>query len=252
MCQFHAVVDQVFPEYIGVFGDTYSKVSLRLLLRFPTSGKVLQLRKIELIEAIKELTPRARSVRWAEERAERLIAAAERNPFKNSTMSSHFVSLGILVQSLLQYQEHLSQLETQIDALAEDIAAFDLLRSTIPGIGNKIAATILAEVGEIERFDNAKKLVAFAGLDPGVFSSGKFTATQNRISKRGSKRLRLALFLAVRCGLRLSVNQKIKAYYDKKRTEGKGHKVAVIASANKLLHWIFAILKNKTTFVDLP
>ncbi len=249
--QFHAVVDQVFPEYIGVFGDTYSKVSLRLLLRFPTSGKVLQLRKTELIEAIKELTPRARSVRWAEERAERLIAAAERNPFKNSTMSSHFVSLGILVQSLLQYQEHLSQLETQIDALAEDIAAFDLLRS-IPGIGNKIAATILAEVGEIERFDNAKKLVAFAGLDPGVFSSGKFTATQNRISKRGSKRLRLALFLAVRCGLRLSVNQKIKAYYDKKRTEGKGHKVAVIASANKLLHWIFAILKNKTTFVDLP
>ena len=59
--QFHAVVDQVFPEYIGVFGDTYSKVSLRLLLRFPTSGKVLQLRKTELIEAIKELTPRARS-----------------------------------------------------------------------------------------------------------------------------------------------------------------------------------------------
>ena len=135
-------------------------------------------------------------------------------------MSSHFVSLGILVQSLLQYQEHLSQLETQIDALAEDIAAFDLLRS-IPGIGNKIAATILAEVGEIGRFDNAKKLVAFAGLDPGVFSSGKFTATQNRISKRGSKPLRLELFLAVRCGLRLSVNQKIKAYYDKKRTEGK-------------------------------
>lgn len=165
-------------------------------------------------------------------------------------MSSHFVSMELLIQSLLQYQEHLSNLESQIDTLAGGIEAFDLLRS-IPGIGNKIAATILSEVGEIERFSNAKKMVAFAGLDPGVFSSGKFTATRNRISKRGSKRLRLALFLAVRCGLRLSVNKKIKAFYDKKKVEGKGHKVAIIACANKLLHWIFALLRDKTTFVDL-
>ncbi|WP_082034279.1 transposase [Cohnella kolymensis] len=110
---------------------------------------------------------------------------------------------------------------------------------------------MLSEVGEIERFGNAKKLVAFDGLYPSVFSSGKFTATRNRISKRGSKRLRLALFLAVRCGLRLSANKKLKAFYDKKKAEGKGHKVAIIACANKLLHWIFALLNDKTTFVDL-
>ncbi|WP_255314241.1 transposase [Bacillus sp. FJAT-26390] len=55
----------------------------------------------------------------------------------------------------------------------------------IPGIGTKIAATILAEIGEIDRFDH-KKLVAFAGIDPSVFSSGKFTATRNKITKRGS------------------------------------------------------------------
>ncbi|MBP1157056.1 MULTISPECIES: transposase [unclassified Paenibacillus] len=121
--QFQAVLDQVFPEYLGVFGDTYSKVSLRLLLRFSTSGKVLRTSKTELIQTIKELTPRACSERWAEERAENLIAAAERNPFKEATMTSHFVSLEILVQSLLQYQEHLSNLEAQIDALAEGIAA---------------------------------------------------------------------------------------------------------------------------------
>lgn len=62
--QFQAVVDQVFPEYIGVFGDTYAKVSLRLLLRFPTSEKVLQTNKTDLLQSIKELTPRARSERW--------------------------------------------------------------------------------------------------------------------------------------------------------------------------------------------
>ncbi|KIL35033.1 hypothetical protein SD71_15310 [Cohnella kolymensis] len=55
-------------------------VSLRLLLQFPTSVKVLRTSKTELVKAIKALTPRARSERWAEERAEKLIAAAERNP----------------------------------------------------------------------------------------------------------------------------------------------------------------------------
>jgi hypothetical protein len=99
--QFQAVLDQVFSEYHGVFGDLYSKVSLRFPALYPTSKTVL----------------------------------------------------------------------------------------AIPGIGTKIAATILAEIGEIDRFDHAKKLVAFSGIDPSVFSSGKFTATRNKITKRGSSRL---------------------------------------------------------------
>jgi hypothetical protein len=82
------------------------------------------------------------------------------------------------VNLLLQYQEHLAKLDKSIEALAEELLEYDLIQS-IPGIGTKIAATILAEIGEIDRFDHAKKLVAFAGVDPSVFSSGKFTATRN-------------------------------------------------------------------------
>ncbi|SFB61917.1 hypothetical protein SAMN05216312_11976, partial [Cohnella sp. OV330] len=62
------------------------------------------------------------------------------------------------------------------------------------------------------------------------------------ISKRGSKRLRRALYVAVQCGLRKGVNERLKAYYDKKRKEGKPYKVVVIACANKLLHHVHAIL----------
>ncbi|GIO98314.1 hypothetical protein J14TS5_34000 [Paenibacillus lautus] len=74
--------------------------------------------------------------------------------------------------------------------------------------------------GKVFRFEhNLEGLVtfAFAGVDPSVFSSGKFTATRNKITKRGSRRLRTTLYLAVRCGLRSSRNQKFRAYYDKKR-----------------------------------
>ena len=165
------------------------------------------------------------------------------------------------INILLQYKEHLSKLETEIDALAKEIEEYNIIKS-IPGIGEKIAATIISEIGEIDRFNNPKKLVAFAGVDPSVFESGKFTATKNRITKRGSSRLRHALYMAVRCSIRdcrkkkttdeiIPRNKRMREFYDKKRGEGKPFKVAMIACVNKLLHWIYALLKNKTTFQDI-
>jgi transposase len=245
--QFQAVMDQVFPEYQGVFGDLYSKVSLRFLSLHPTSQSVLALSEEDVTATIQHLVGHASSNRWSMERAQKLMDAAARNPFKDTAFPSHLIALDLLIKLLLQYQEHLAKLDKSIDALAEELAEYDLIQS-IPGIGTKIAATILAEIGEIDRFDHAKKLVAFAGIDPSVFSSGKFIATRNKITKRGSRRLRTALYQAVRCGLRSSRNKKLKAYYDKKREEGKLFKVAVIACANKLLHWIYAILTKKETF----
>ena len=67
-------------------------------------------------------------------------------------------------------------LENEIDALAKSIEESKIIRS-IPGIGEKIAATIISEIGEIERFNHPKKLVAFAGLDPSAFESGTFQGT---------------------------------------------------------------------------
>jgi transposase len=73
----------------------------------------------------------------------------------------------------------------------------------------------------------------------------------NRITKRGSSRLRHALYLAVFCGLKRTGSKKVKAFYDKKMAEGKLHKVAMIACVNKMLHWIFAMLKRKENFHEL-
>jgi transposase len=247
--QFHAILDQVFPEYKGVFGDMYSKVSLNTLLEFNTSESVLQAGEGNLTDKIAELCL-SRSERWAQERAKKLIEAAQRNPFKSTLYQSHLISLEMYIQMLLQYQEHLAKLDDQIDALAGEIEEYKIIQS-IPGIGEKIAATIISEIGEIERFNHPKKLVAFSGVDPSVHSSGKFTATINRITKRGSSRLRHALYMAVLCGIRGSRNKKLKEFYDRKREEGKPFKVAMIACTNKLIHWIYALLKRKETFLDL-
>jgi transposase len=86
---------------------------------------------------------------------------------------SHIFNLKILINMILQYEEHLSKLAAEIDALAKEIKEYEIIQS-IPGIGEKIAATIISEIGEIERFNHPKKLVAFAGIDPSVYSSGRY------------------------------------------------------------------------------
>ena len=257
--QFHSVLDQIFPEYVGVFGDLYSKVSLQILLKYPTSESVLRTPESVLTNEI-ALLCKSRSDKWAKERAQKLIEAASRNPFQNNLFQSLVLNLELFITLILQYQEHLSKLEVEIDALANEIEEYKILQS-IPGIGEKIAATIISEIGEIDRFNHPKKLVAFAGVDPSVYSSGKFTASVNRITKRGSSSLRHALYMAVRCGIRdarkkktteeiIPRNKRLREFYDKKRNEGKPFRVAIIACVNKLLHWIYALLKSKKHFQD--
>ncbi|KON88138.1 transposase [Sporosarcina globispora] len=258
--QFQAVLDQIFPEYEDVFGDLYSAVSLLTLLEFPTSKEVLGVEEDTLANRIDELC-KSRSSKWARTQAKKLIEAASRNPFKEIWYQSHITSLELYIKMLLEYQRHLSKLEAEIDALAKEMEEYQIIQS-IPGIGEKIAATIISEIGEIERFSHPKKLVAFAGLDPSIFESGRFKGTVNRITKRGSSRLRHALYMAVRCAIRdsrkkkttpeiIPRNKKLREFYDKKRGEGKPYKVAIIACANKLIHWIFALLKSNSIFQDI-
>lgn len=134
-----------------------------------------------------------------------------------------------------------------MEEISSMLKELELLKS-IPGLGDKLAAAITAEIGDARQFANAKQLVAYAGLDPGVYSSGKYTASSNRITKQASKRLRRALYLAVQYGLRRGTNSRLKYYYDKKRKEGKPYKVAVIACANKLLHHVYAILNKEQPY----
>ncbi len=95
------------------------------------------------------------------------------------------------IELLQAYRQQLSTLEREINQLVAQLEEYELIQS-LPGIGEKIAATILSEIGEIERFNHPKKLVAFAGLDPSVFESGRFKGTKNHITKRGSARLGFA------------------------------------------------------------
>ncbi|PYI49941.1 IS110 family transposase [Paenibacillus flagellatus] len=242
---FQSILDQVFPLYTDIFGQLFSVTALEVLKMYPTPEHVLTAAQDELKEKIVARCNRSDS--WASTKAAAMIQAA-RNSLVIDPNPSQVIAMRLMINLLMEYQSHLANLEQEIKMKASCIPGYELLCS-IPGIGPKLAATILAEIGDISSFEHSKKLVAFAGIDPSVFSSGKFTATRNRITKRGSTRLRRALYLAVLCGIRGAArNQRIRLFYDQKRLEGKPHRVALIACTNKLLRIIYALLKNSVRY----
>ena len=134
---------------------------------------------------------------------------------------------------LKQLIDRMNFLDKQIEALDIEIMKyyeqFDCYLHTIPGIGIIAAATILAEIGDINRFKSSSALVAFADIDPTVRQSGEFSSTHNHMSKRGSPYLRHAIFLAATtCSFH---NSPLNAYYKKKRDQGKHHLTATGAVA---------------------
>nr|WP_242835419.1 transposase [Desulfitobacterium sp. PCE1] len=107
-------------------------------------------------------------------------------------------------------------------------------------------------MGDIKRFPSAKQLVAFSGIDPSVFESGKFKSGNNKISKRGSPYLRKAIYQATVAGIsnRASgpLNPILRDFYLRKVNEGKPVKVAIVATANKMLRMIYGILSSQQPF----
>ncbi len=111
---------------------------------------------------------------------------------------------------------------------------------TLPGIGPRTGARILAEIGDGTRFANGSKLASYAGLAPVTRQSGTSIRGESQ-SRRGNHRLKNAMFLAAFASLRSTDS---KAFYDRKRAEGKKHNAAVICLARRRCDVILAMLRN--------
>lgn len=122
-----------------------------------------------------------------------------------------------------------------------------LLR-TIPGVGPITAVSFVSEVGDIKRFSNANKLIAYVGLDSRVHQSGISIHGKGYISKRGSKILRTRLYNA--CSVAVLHPNIFRDFFQKKRGEGKPYKVAMCATMNKMAHVIYAVWKSGKPFED--
>jgi transposase len=127
-----------------------------------------------------------------------------------------------------------------------DQTNYRLLLSLV-GIGPAIAVSLCAEIGDIHRFSSAKQLVAYAGLDPRIRQSGTVLNRNTKLTKRGSSELRHSLFLAA--NIARQHDPELKAYYQKKRAEGRCYTEATVATARKVTNRVFAVLTRGTPYV---
>jgi len=121
----------------------------------------------------------------------------------------------------------------------------DLLTS-IPGIADTSAAAILAELGDVTQFTRARQVAAFAGLVPKIRHSGSSVRGRATLSKRGSSRLRRALYFPAMTALRF--NPLIRALRDRLKERGKAKMAILGAAMRKLLHIVFGVLKSGKPF----
>ena len=234
------VLDQIFPEYQSIFSDIFGKTSKELLLQFSSPIDFETISSESLAELLAQLSRQ----KIGAAKAEQLKAAASSSFGITFAKNSFTFQLKALIEQISFIENQVKETESKISNIMRKL---DSPITTITGIGNVTGAAIISEIGDISKFDNPRKLVAFAGLDATVTQSGEFEASHNVMSKRGSPYLRKAIFQAA---LIASFHDPVlSVYYQKKKAEGKHHLTCVGAVARKMCNIIYAVLKNNQPYV---
>ncbi|SDB41816.1 Transposase IS116/IS110/IS902 family protein [Fusobacterium necrophorum] len=152
------LLDQVFPEYKKCFSDVFEKTSKEILLSFTTPQGFENISSSKLSKALKNITMK----KFAKKKIEELSEKAKTTTGVKFCLDSFSLQIKMLI-------EQISFIENQVESIEEAIstimAKLDSPITAIPGIGPVIGATILGELGDISRFSNVSKIVAYAGLD---------------------------------------------------------------------------------------
>ena len=156
-------------------------------------------------------------------------------------MAAKSLELQHTIQLIRELDKEIAEVEAAIEEIMSSIQS---PITTIPGMGLRMGAMILAEVGDFANFDSPDKILAYAGLSPSTYQSGRVKATgaYAHMEKRGSRYLRFAIFNATKYVCRW--DSTFAAYLAKKRAEGKHYNVAISHAAKKLVRVIYALQKS--------
>ena len=233
-----------FPEYEEIFKGSmiYSNFALEFIENFPHADIISNTRIDKLQNFFKKLEYKT----WKSKAIKIKEIASYSYPSVN--MNDEIVSNLSQIASLVnEYQKAIDIIKHKITFLAKKSKYFKPINS-IYGIGEFTTSIIIAELGDINRFNNIKELTAYCGLDPSIKQSGKSVNVHGPISKSGNKYMRKILYVTVSNIIRLTAISKqendIEVYYRKKRNEGKHHYAAIVACTTKLLRKILALCKQ--------
>ena len=233
-----------FPEYEEIFKGNmvYSSIALEFIENYPHADIISNTR----IDKLQSFFKKREYKSWKSKPIK--IKETTLKSYPSVNMNDELVSnLSQMARLVNEYQKAIDIVKYKITFLAKKSKYFESINS-IYGIGEFTTSIIIAELGDINRFNNIKELTAYCGLDPSIKQSGKSVNIHGPISKSGNKYMRKILYIACSNIIRLTAISKqendIEIYYRKKRNEGKHHYASIIACTTKLLRKILALCKQ--------
>ena len=223
----------LFPELEKLVSTLHMASVYALLSEFPGAKQISSAHLTRLTNLLHE----ASNGRYGREKALEIRDAARNSV--GSRMPAKSLELKHTIQLILELDAEIEEIEREINSIMDEIQS---PITTIPGIGTRMGAMILAEIGDFSSFDSADKILAYAGMSPSTYQSGQLTSCHAHMEKRGSRYLRYAIFNATKyvCNW----DPTFAAYLAKKRAEGKHYNVAISHAAKKLVRLIYAMQKS--------
>lgn len=230
----------LFPELEKLVPTLHMASVYALLSEFPGAKQVAEEAHLTHLKAVLHDASKGR---YGRDMAVTLQDAARCSV--GSVMPAKSLELRHTIRLIRELDSEIQDIEAAIQTMIEEIAS---PITTIPGIGVRMGAMILAEIGDFSRFDSPDKILAYAGMSPSTYQSGQMSLTgaYSHMEKRGSRYLRYALYNATKYVCHW--DPIFSAYLAKKRAEGKHYNVALSHAAKKLVRLIYALEKSRLPY----
>ena len=223
----------LFPELEKFVPSLHMASVYTLLSEFPSAHQIADAHLTHL----KTVLSGASKGHYGKDKAVEIRDAARKSI--GSRMPAKSLELKHTIQLIQELDTEIEEVEKEINSIMDEIHS---PITTIPGIGTRMGAMILAEVGDFQNFASADKILAYAGMSPSTYQSGQLTNSYSHMEKRGSRYLRYAIFNATKYVCHWDPT--FAAYLAKKRAEGKHYNVAISHAAKKLVRLIYAMERS--------
>lgn len=224
----------LFPELEKLVPTLHMASVYALLSEFPSASAVASAHLTRLSNLLSESS----KGRYGKDTA--IIFREAARVSIGSHMPAKSLELKHTIKLIQELTIEIDEIETEIKRIMDEQIHSPIL--TIPGISYRMGAMIIAEIGDFNRFDSPDKILAYAGMSPSTYQSGKLDNCYSHMEKRGSRYLRYALYNATKYVCHW--DESFGVYLEKKRAEGKHYNVALSHAAKKLVRLIYAMERS--------
>lgn len=248
---FRKYLDIVYPRLDKCFkghSSLYDEIPMEVIKQYPHPSLLLKHKEETIVKKIEKKT--SHNASFIQNIVHEMYECSMHCYSGADVTDVESMILPELVDDLQSQEERCDEILKQLVSEAQKTPYFTSIVSIV-GIGDNLAARIIAELGDMSRFSCRRAITAYAGLNPKIRQSGDMDGIHLAISKKGNKHLRCLMYLAVSCNYRLKKCDVLYEFNQKKRQQSFSPlkpKAAIIATAHKLLLIIYALCTNGTVY----